>query len=315
MTPDNPPSQPVAVSCTVHAPAGDVVAGRPFTLSVDVVSDDGSDLRGSLVKVQDSDARTVHTLTLATYVDGVSSTGPVDLDPPTTTGRHRWRVIVAPHARRGIRYGGCDADLEFDVVPHPLRVQVWGYPESVRQGTSFDASIGAKGSPSAPAAGRPYRVLDDAGRIIAEGVLGQEPRPGTDGLYAASVTLEAGGEPGVRRFSVAVDGVEAPVPHADGATAFSLTVAPEPQHVLTVRVRDHVRDAPVAGAQVVVHPYRCRTDTEGVARLQVSSGEHVLFVSGFAYETYRVGITVDADLEVDAALIEEHEADPGDLYM
>lgn len=314
MTLEQQPTPLVPVTCTVHAPAGAVVAGRPFTLTIDVVSDDGRDLRGAFVKVVDPDTATTQTHTLAHYEDGVNSTGPVEIDPPNLIGLQRWRVVVPPHARGGVRCGGCEAELEFDVVPHPLRVQVWGFPESVSRGERFSVSVGAKGSKGASCAGRPFRLLDASESVVASGVLGDEPRSGSDGLHTATVTFEASAEAGVSRYSCVVDGVDGPVPHAPGTASFSLRVAPDAEHVLTVRVRDHDHDTPIAGAQVVVQPYRCQTDADGVAQVQVSSGEHVLFVAGFAYETYRMSITVEGDLEVDASLIQEPEHDPAEHY-
>jgi hypothetical protein len=99
------------------------------------------------------------------------------------------------------------------------------------------------------------------------------------------------------------------VPHAAGAVTFAVKVVSPPDHEVTVEAFDGEKRTPIAGAHVLLHPYRALTDGSGVARLKVAKGRYRLFVSGFNYIAYENIIEVAADVTTRAELMAEPEGE------
>jgi hypothetical protein len=76
---------------------------------------------------------------------------------------------------------------------------------------------------------------------------------------------------------------------------------------VTVEAFDSEKQTPIAGAHVLLHPYRAFTDERGMATLKVAKGRYTLFVSGFNYIAYEDVIEVAADVTTRAQLAAEPE--------
>ncbi len=83
---------------------------------------------------------------------------------------------------------------------------------------------------------------------------------------------------------------------------------------MTVVAIDRESQAPVAGATVVVHPYRAWTDERGVAEIRVPKGRFRLFVSGKSYFPFRRDGKVEADTMIEAELTVDSGLSDADLW-
>ena len=118
----------------------------------------------------------------------------------------------------------------------------------------------------------------------------------------AEVDLKAPAEEGFYTWSVRSPGSDAAVPHAEGAASFGVSVVARPEYVVTIETLDKGSHTPLAGARVVMHPYRAVTDERGVARVRVAKGAYRLFVSQTKYVTVGLPVEVTADVTARAEL-------------
>ena len=93
--------------------------------------------------------------------------------------------------------------------------------------------------------------------------------------------------------------------HAPSTAEFGVTFVPAPEHVVTVEALDSVKQTPLAGAIVMMHPYRAVTDDSGIAELRVPKGDYTLFVSARRYVSDRASVAVTGDLKTQARLAVE----------
>ena len=73
--------------------------------------------------------------------------------------------------------------------------------------------------------------------------------------------------------------------HAEAAGTFSFSTASPPDHQVIVSVINKDSRAPVSEALVILHPYRCKTDQHGLAKVDVPKGGYELYVSKNMYQT------------------------------
>ena len=187
------------------------------------------------------------------------------------------------------------------VEPHTTSVVVWDVPSAIVAGERFAIKVGIKCSGACPLTNRDFGVYDHEGARIATRTLSDDCWPGTVGLHVADVELEAPADEGLYTWSVKTTSAPDPksdvgVPHAEGRTSFGVRVVGHPECVVTVEAVDRVSQAPVAGAQVVMHPYRAVTDDHGIAEVRAAKGEYTLFVSRTGYLTFGEAVDARADL-------------------
>lgn len=225
-------------------------------------------------------------------------------------------------ARRGAR----DAAGNMSVETHAREIVVWDVPGPLERGAGLTIKVGVR----CEAACRPdawqVEVHDDTGRVLASAVLGDEPWPGTAALYHAALELDAPATEGLHVWTVVApaDGAapdsqgepagpartgaeSATVGHGHASAELMLRVVPAPECRLTVIAVDRERQTPVAGARVVLHPYRALTDARGVAEIGLPRGPYRLFVSGRGYLPFRN----DGELTADATIRAELDLDRG----
>jgi hypothetical protein len=87
-----------------------------------------------------------------------------------------------------------------------------------------------------------------------------------------------------------------------------------PGCLLTVVAIDGESQTPVAGAKVVLHPYKTFTDERGVAEVRVPQGEYRLFVSGKQYFPFRCECDIEADVAIRAELFVDRELSDADIW-
>jgi hypothetical protein len=201
------------------------------------------------------------------------------------------------------------ADAAAETVRHQTSLAVWDIPAAAAAGEHFTVKAGVKSQGSAKLGGGRVEVLDGAGAVVASGVLGAEPWPGTDGLYWSEIELRAPQAAGLTELAARFDAGSCEALH-DGATQrFAVAVVPLPEHVLTVTVA--AEDGPLADAIVRAGPVRVTTDAAGRARLHLAKGPHQIAVWKMGYEAEPFPLTVEADaaLRIAARLRPEHNPD------
>lgn len=219
---------------------------------------------------------------------------PVEVAAPAAPGLHRWSAVLedpdAPEDAEPLV-----AEFALTVSAHQPSLSVWDIPPAIPRGTGFRLRLGIKCPHGCASHGWSYAIRDHEGRLQAQGQVGAEAWPGTEGLCHAEVALTAPDATGGFDWQVTATAAEdAPCPHVPREQLFRLHSVPRPEHVLRVEVVDAETQAPVDNARVVVHPYRAVTDAQGVAELRLPAGEHTLFVSGRQYFSFKsVGLLND----------------------
>jgi len=193
---------------------------------------------------------------------------------------------------------------------HQRAIIVWDVPATIERHQTFSVMLGIKCL--AGCAPKPWRleIKDHTGKTVATGVTDEELSSGTEALQTCRVELSAPPAEGSFRWSVLApamqmagsgDGDPA-AGHSAVEAQFNLRVVPAPDYELTVIASRAGDDRPVAGARVVVHPYRARTDARGRAVLALPKGSYRLFVTGTDLLPFRCSGELTADTTVRAEL-------------
>ena len=203
---------------------------------------------------------------------------------------------------------------EVEVTPdeHAVELTVWDVPPTAVAGECFAVSVGARCSAGCDLAGRELSIFDPNGSPAGTVKLGHGVWPGTEALYFAQVEVRAPLEAGSHQWEAKIAGWEAELPHAAGSFPLTVRVVPSPDCEVTVRAVDRETQAPIAGARVVMHPYRAVTDSHGIAKVRVASGKYDILVSGSQYLPACLSVEVTADMMTGAELDADRPWSPDD---
>lgn len=201
-----------------------------------------------------------------------------------------------------------------DVEPHSTRIVVWDLPTAIECGNKFSVKFGVKCSSECRPDGWVLEVSDHDGKQLASVTLGDEIWADTTALYYTEVELTAPDSEGLHAWEAKVPATELDIPHSESVASFNVRVVVTPEYILTVEAIDRETKTPVAGARVVVHPYRAFTDQQGLAQVRVPKGEYRLFVSGKNYFPFRSDKEVHADMTIRAELTLDQEISDADVY-
>jgi hypothetical protein len=138
-------------------------------------------------------------------------------------------------------------------------------------------------------------LRDGAGAVVASGVLGDTPWPGSEALYWTEIALQAPDAPEALTLTAHFDG-NVTEPHETTSSGFSINVVARAEHTLTVTVA--AEGAPLADALVRLGPYRAPTDAAGIARVRLAKGRYDLVVWKTGYEMTATPIAVEADAAI-----------------
>lgn len=191
-----------------------------------------------------------------------------------------------------------------DVAPdtHTLELTVWDVPSAVHAGQRFAVSVGARCSAGCDLGGKALTLVDQHGAPAGTVELGRAVWPGTEALYFAQAEARAPLEAGSHQWQAKMSGWDGEAPHAAGVFALAVRVVPAAECEVTVRAIDRESRAPIAGARVVMHPYRAVTNDNGIARVKVSKGQYDVLVSGRRYLPFCASIEVTADMDTTAEM-------------
>ena len=223
---------------------------------------------------------------------------------------------------------------------HGRTLVVWNVPSAIGRGEAFRIVAGVRCEAGCPPRGWAFEVRDDAGGLRATARPAATPWPGTESLYAATIELVAPEREGLYRWEITAPAAAPPEPQTESQTeslterepewapnresaptsedtpapaheaacaSFAVRVSPPADSRIRVVAVDSENGAPIAGARVVVHPYRTVTDARGVAELELPRGVYRLFVSGTGFFPFRH----DGELGGDATIRAELRPDRG----
>jgi hypothetical protein len=198
--------------------------------------------------------------------------------------------------------------------PHNISVIVWDVPSAIECSAKFSLRIGVKCPFECRHDEWLIEVNDHNGNQNACTSLSDEPWPDTTALYYAEMELTAPDSTGIYSWVAKVPAIEKDISHTECAAGFNLRVVAKPECILTVEAIDSESQSPVAGAKVVVHPYRTTTDKNGMAQVRVPKGEYRLFVSGKNYFPFRSEREVQSDMTIRAELAVDQELSDADEW-
>ena len=294
-------------ACTAEVWPQEVDAGAELTVAVRVSCPNGCDLTGQSVSIRDQDDAELASAELA-ELDGDAYASAIALRAPLEVGEHVFCAVLAADEKDGVLHEETSTDFSFVVMPHAANVNVWGLPSAIAAGEHFRFKVGIKCSAGCKLTGRVLSVFDHEGTQVAAAQLVDDVWPGTSGLYFAEVEARAPLRIGDHEWRIETPGSEQ-VPHAAGSCSFAIKVVSVPDHEVTVEAFDSEQQNPIAGAHVLLHPYRAFTDGSGVAKVKVAKGRYKLVVSGFRYVAYERLINVTGDVTIRAELALEPEGE------
>ena len=194
--------------------------------------------------------------------------------------------------------------LDAAVTPdeHAIELTVWDVPTAIVAGERFSVSVGARCAAGCALGGLELSLFDQNGARAGTVKLGHHVCPGTEALYFATIEVAAPLTAGSHPWQAKSAGWDAELPHAPGSFPLMVRVVTTPDCEVTVRAVDRETQTPIAGARVVMHPYRAATDDNGMARVRVARGQYDILVSASRYLPACFGVEVTADLATSAEL-------------
>ena len=264
----------------IEAAPSELDAGSKVTLKLHLTPAEHAQIEGRTLTLHDAAGEEIGSAALGPPGDDGRSTAEIAFQAPEETGTLELTAALSDRE-------GEETELTLTVVPHATRVLVWDIPSAVPEGEAFAVTVGVKCSSECNLSGRPVEIRDGEGRVMGQANLGETPKPGSSNLFCALVELAAPLALGMQRWSVAAPPAELVPEHAEGGTIFGVSFVAPPDVTLRVEAADSETGEPLAGANVVLRPYRAVADENGVAEIRVAGGEHNIFVSAPGYYAVR----------------------------
>ena len=297
----------------------EVAVGAEFVLTVRVSCLAGCDLSGIPIEVMAPDNATAtvptphpppHAGEGREGVAEIAAARRIALKAPLRVGEHVWCLSCAAHKSSGWHHDASLLRVPVRVRPHETSLAVWAIPSPVVTSRPFAIKVGAKSAAGCDLTGMPIAVRDPAGVMLAGGVLGDTPWPGTSSLYWTELPLIAPAEAGMFSWSVELAAADLALPHQGSSSRFSIAIVDPPEHRLTIKVVAQETASPVENAHVRLGAYRATTDGSGFAQLMVPKGAYDLNVWKSGYDAPTASIVIDADRTVEIAMAPMPEENP-----
>jgi len=302
----------------------EVAVGAEFVLTVRVSCLAGCDLSGIPIEVMAPDNATAtvptphpppHAGEGREGVAEIAAARRIALKAPLRVGEHVWCLSCAAHKSSGWHHDASLLRVPVRVRPHETSLAVWAIPSPVVTSRPFAIKVGAKSAAGCDLTGMPIAVRDPAGVMLAGGVLGDTPWPGTSSLYWTELPLIAPAEAGMFSWSVELAAADLALPHQGSSSRFSIAIVDPPEHRLTIKVVAQETASPVENAQVRLGAYRATTDGSGFAQLMVPKGAYDLNVWKSGYDAPTASIVIDADRTLEIAIAPMPEENPDAVWQ
>ena len=222
----------------------------------------------------------------------------ISLKAPPTAGEAEWKLTFPEQEVAESVHGESTLTMTCEVLPHTTSVALWGVRSPV-VGSSCTVNGGIKCSALCRLGGHRVEVHDDEGVKLGEGHLGDDPKPGTEGLYEGEVHLVAPQNAGVFTASVSFTPEDSSLPHLGSVGDFTFRCLELPEHTVAVRIIPQDIDAPLEDIEVRVGAYRTMTDSHGTAEVGVARGSHELSVWRIDIEPVFIELKVTGDIEIE----------------
>jgi hypothetical protein len=169
-------------------------------------------------------------------------------------------------------------------------------------GSKFTLKAGVRCVGDCKLAGEQVMLYDQQGVLVATGVLGEEPRKDTDGVYWTELEVPAPNETGVYEWELKFPKRDTLPAHDEASHTFVFRAARPPEHLLTIEAVSDSTKTPVVEALVAITSegvsYQGRSDDAGTVTFNVPKGEYKLFITARHHLEYQDTITVDSDQTV-----------------
>ena len=179
-----------------------------------------------------------------------------------------------------------------------VSLAIWDIPMPVVAGERFTIKAGATA-----AAGEKIEVCDAGGKLLATGMLGNEPLAGTEALFWTSLDVPSPAAHGVAEYVVRIAGHPA-------SSRFSVAAASKPEHTLTVTVVERDSKAALDGVEIRLGPFQARTDKAGRAQLRLCKGDYQLQLWRTAHLAQPQPVRIGADMDLDLTMVHVPEEHP-----
>ena len=293
----------------------EVAAAADLSIAASITCEPACDLRGQLVELRDSAGEVVGNAEIIAFEDGTNLAEEIVVKAPPQAGAFAWTAVLPAFASDGTSYPEASSEFEITVTPHPVHMTVWGVPYSVNSGDCVRFRVGIKCGAGCQLASTPVAIDDGEGNELAVAASGAEPQEGTKSLYVAEFEIDVPSEPGLYNWQATVPEADDKISHAAGVAKFSVRVMPQPEFVVTVEVTSQETGEAMAGARVVMHPYRTQTDENGIAKINAAKGDYTIFVSKAKHDPMSSKVSLNEDFATEVALVrEEDDFNPDDNY-
>jgi hypothetical protein len=291
---------PTTLETNLRGPV-DVPAGTDLALSVKVSCARGCDLTGHFIRILDRDDEVVGEACLTSREGTAGMTEEVRLRVPNEPGVCSWRVVF-PVQRTGQRiHDESLTPLTLVVVPHQMSVAVWDMPSPVVAGRPFSIKTGVRCSSGCPLTNLVIVVANEEGIEAASARLGDSPWPGTAALHWTSVALQGPARTGEHTWHIRALGAGDRL-HDTISSIFRFSVAPPPDHQVSVRTIDGQTRAGIGEVEIRLGAYRGCTDESGRTSIAVPKGRHDVRLWKLGYDAPAATLDVTTDLTVDIEL-------------
>jgi len=295
-------------SCDLVVSPDEVVAGAEVTLAGKIVCTPAQALDGVALLIRDHQGDEVTKIPVDAFDGEENATAHVSVRAPEAPGNYTWSAQLVAEAgiTNEIRPPHEAVRFEIAVAAHALRLMVWDVPSAVETEQRFTVKIGLKCCSGCDMSGRRIAILDQAGNEAGTKILSGAFWPGSDGLQFAELDLSAPDNEDLFHWHAFAPPEGDDDLHQEAKAAFGVRAVAPANCTVRIEAVDKDTDGPLPNMNVVMHPYRARTDANGIAEIKVAQGAYSVFVSGQGYYPVQRDLDVIDDLVSRAPL----EAEP-----
>ncbi|MBX3575966.1 MAG: hypothetical protein KF723_02070 [Rhizobiaceae bacterium] len=304
-----------AVSVEVSTSA-DVAAGTALSIACSVRLPAGCDLGKLSISIRDHDHAELESVSLKPVGENVYAADEIRVSAPPTEGAHVWRaILLSVSDKDGASRIVSSTDFTIVVKAHASFLNLWDLPSAIAVGERFAFRAGIKCPVGCTQAGRELGIFDADGVPVGIGRLRESVWPGTEALYFADMEATAPLIAGDHRWEVRAAATGMGMPHAGCVHTFTVKAVNAADCTVRIEAFDAETQVPIAGARVVMHPYRAVTGQDGVATIRLVKGTYKLLVSASRYVGSAENVDVGHNATFRAQLTLEPAHDPASFYV
>lgn len=296
------------ISMVKTAPA-ELNGGTDFVLKVRVSCASACDLWGKLVKIITHDDVMAKQIVLNSFDGTASEAAEFTVTAPLEPGEYTWTAMFPAQEKAGVLHGESLVTFSFNVKPHTINLEVYDVPSPITVGEEFKIKVGVKCSAGCKLAGQEIVITNRQGEKVASGKLDDVPSPEAASLYTANISVKAPGIERRYRWTANLIPLNLEHSHDEVSSNFVFMTARKSEYVVTIEATDKQTKSLVKNAKVILRPlkyrgttYRCSTDENGIATINVPGGKFQLFVSAEDQQYFKPTLEVNDDVSIKTEL-------------